>query len=125
MGKPIWAASLLLATAGFGQEYRLGSKVGDFSLNARKGDSVPFSALRGETTVLMFIATRCPVSNGYNDRMNAVFEEYSAKGVKFVFVNSNYNEPAAEVEEHAKSHLLLFPVYKAFGCPIKKKKRTS
>jgi hypothetical protein len=43
--------------------------------------------------------------------MNAVYKDYSAKGVKFIFVNSNASEPAAKVAEHAKAHF-DFPVYK-------------
>jgi len=73
---------------------------------------VRYFALKGDTTVVVFVATKCPISNGYNERMNAVYKDYTAKGVHFVFVNANNNEPPAEVEEHAKAHALAFPVYK-------------
>jgi len=33
--------------------------------------------------------------------MNDLYRDYSAKGVRFVFVNANQNEKPAEVEEHA------------------------
>jgi peroxiredoxin len=108
-------ACLLLAAGLFGQEFKLGSKVGDFTLHDLKGGAVPFSSLRGSTTVVVFVATKCPISNGYNERMNAVYRDYSPRGVKFVFVNANSNEPAAEVAEHAASHTLAFPVYKDDG----------
>jgi cytochrome oxidase Cu insertion factor (SCO1/SenC/PrrC family) len=76
------------------------------------GKTVPFSALKGDITVVTFISTQCPVSNSYNDRMNAIFKDYSAKGVKFIFVNANRTESPSEVEEHAKSVGFAFPVYK-------------
>jgi peroxiredoxin len=60
----------------------------------------------------MFIATQCPVSNAYNDRMKAVYNEYVPKGVKFVVINSNSSEPAAEVRLHAATHNFPFAVYK-------------
>ena len=111
-------ASLLWAAAASGQEFKLGSKVGDFNVLDGKGKTVAFSSLRGETTVVMFVATKCPISNGYNERMDAVYRDYSAKGVKFVFINSNFTEPAQEVEEHRQAHSLTFPVYKDDGSTV-------
>lgn len=110
--KRLSLAALSLAFAAFGQEYKVGSKVADFSFQDLKGQPVSFSSLKGDTTVVMFVSTKCPVSNAYNERMNALYKEYSARGVKFVFLNSNQNEPPAEVEEHARTHGLAFRVYK-------------
>ena len=101
-----------LAGLAYGQEFKLGSKVADFTVTDLKGAPASYAALKGERTVVIFIATRCPVSNAYNDRMNAIYDEYSAKGVHFVFINANYTEPAPEVERHAHEHGLHFPVYK-------------
>jgi len=61
---------------------------------------------------VIFVSTSCPISNGYNDRMKAVYHDYSARGVHFIFINANNNEPAAEVAEHAKAHGFPFAVYK-------------
>ena len=94
------------------QEYRLGAKAGDFAITDLKGARVNFSSLKGDITVVMFISTKCPVSNGYNERMEALYKDYTSKGVKFVFINANYNEPPAEVEEHSRMHGFSFPVYK-------------
>src|SRR5690242_2848257 len=105
-------AAVLVAGALAGQEFKLGSTVNDFSLTDLKGGSVSYAALKGDVTVVMFIATKCPISNGYNDRMNALYRDYTAKGVKFVFINANASEPAAEVDEHARAHHFDFPVYK-------------
>lgn len=109
-----WLA-ISLALAGIlthAQEFKLGSKVTDFEIQDLSGKAVSFASLRGPVTVLTFISTKCPISNGYNDRMNSIYKEYSAKGVKFVFVNANRDEPSREVQEHAQSVGFGFPVYK-------------
>jgi thiol-disulfide isomerase/thioredoxin len=94
------------------QQFTLGGKVTDFELQTAAGSAVSFSKLAGDTTVVMFIATKCPVSNDYNGRMKALYNDYAGKGVKFVFVNSNASEPGAEVAEHAKAQGFQFTVYK-------------
>jgi peroxiredoxin len=94
------------------QEFKLGSQVTDFSIQDLDGKPVAFSTLRGPITVVTFIATQCPVSNSYNQRMNAIYQDYSSKGVKFIFVNANRTEPASEVREHAKRVGFAFPVYR-------------
>lgn len=100
-----------LSAALLGQDFKLGSKVEEFTVHDLNGTPVQFSSLRGPATVVTFVSTQCPVSNSYNDRMNAIYKDYSARGVKFVFINANRTEPAAEVAEHAKRHF-AFPVYK-------------
>src|SRR5712692_1604041 len=108
-----FAASLIvMASALCGQEFKVGSKIPDFNFQDLDGKTMALSTLRGPVTVITFIATQCPVSNAYNDRMNAVYKDYTAKGVKFVFLNANKTEPPSEVREHAKSVGLVFPVYK-------------
>lgn len=109
------AAVFLGALAIQGQEFHLGSPVSDFQVLDLQGVSHSFSSLKGDTTVVIFISTRCPVSNAYNQRMDSLYRNYSAKGVKFIFVNANFNEAAKEVAEHAKQAGFTFPVYKDSG----------
>jgi peroxiredoxin len=104
----VWACTAFL----FGQEFKLGSKVDDFTLTDVKGNPVQLSSLQGDLTVITFIATQCPVSNAYNDRMKAIYNDYASKGVKFVFINPNNTEPASEVESHARQNGFPFAVYK-------------
>ena len=103
--------SLVLA-ATLAAQVQVGGTVAGFKLTELNGKAADFASFQGATTVVTFISTQCPVSNDYNDRMNAVYRDYSAKGVKFVFVNSNSTEPAAEVGEHARRVNFAFPVYK-------------
>lgn len=91
---------------------RIGAPIGDFSLTSPQGAEERFSQLKGDTTVVLFVSTKCPVSNRYNARMIDLYKQYSDKGVRFVFVNSNTNEPAAEVETHSRQIDFPFPVYK-------------
>ena len=72
--------SLVLAAPAFAQQFKPGSPVTDFDIANLKGEQVKYSALKGDTTVVIFISTACPISNGYNDRMKAVYNDYSAKG---------------------------------------------
>jgi len=62
--------------------------------------------------VLMFIATQCPVSNAYNERMVLLYKEYASKGISFIGINSNKQEPVEEIKEHAKEHGFSFPILK-------------
>ena len=113
--KRVMLCALLLAAAAGAQELKPGSKVPDFTLADLKGNPVNWAALKGDTTVIVFMATECPISNGYNDRMNALYREYAPKGVKFVFINANATETPERVEEHARQHNFAFPVYKDQG----------
>jgi thiol-disulfide isomerase/thioredoxin len=108
--------ALLVATPAIhAQQFHLGAPVSDFQVLDLQGGAHAFSSLKGDTTVVVFIATRCPVSNAYNQRMESLYKDYSAKGIKFVFVNANFNEPAEEVADHARQVGFTFPVYKDSG----------
>lgn len=99
---------------------QLGQPIPNFQLP--RADNGKAESLYGDrkqkVTVVMFIATRCPVSNAYNERMRAIAQEYMAKGVRFVGINSNVIEPTQEVAEHAKQHGFPFPVLKDEGNKI-------
>jgi peroxiredoxin len=111
----IAAAFTAFAALAAGQEFRIGAKVADFTLADASGASVAYSSLRGETTVAMFVSTQCPISNAYNDRMTQLYNDYAGRGVRFVFINSNRTESAAEVADHRNSNAFPFAVYKDPG----------
>ena len=105
------AAATLLAASVHAEEFRLGSKVTNFTLQNVQGGTVDFQSLKGDVTVVAFISTQCPISNDYNERMIALQKDYGQK-VRFVFVNANSTEPAEVVASHAKQVNFNFPVYK-------------
>jgi peroxiredoxin len=92
-----------------------GDRAPEFSLpRAGEGASLSLAQERQAhaATVVMFISTRCPVSNAYDERMEALEKDYGAKGVRFIGVNSNFNEPVAEIVSHAREHGFTFPIVK-------------
>jgi thiol-disulfide isomerase/thioredoxin len=112
MKKTIVIALALSAAILSAQEFKTGSQVTDFQVRDLDGKAVSFSALKGPITVVTFIATQCPVSNSYNQRMIELYKDYAPKNVKFIFVNANRSEPASEVRQHAQRVGFAFPVYK-------------
>jgi len=97
----------------------IGAVIDDFTLPDADGVSHSLASLKGKNgTVLIFIATKCPVSNGYNDRMAKLAEDYKAKGINVIGINSNSSEPAAEVKSHAAEKGLKFAILKDDGNKI-------
>ena len=104
--------AVFASVVAFGQEFKIGAPVANFALSDVKGKQVGFLDLRGDLTLVVFIATQCPVSNAYNGRMKELYNDYAPKGVKFVVINSNASEPASEVEAHSAKNRFQFAVYK-------------
>src|SRR5436190_7961929 len=87
----------------------IGAMIDDFKLPDADGAEHSLKSLMGKNgAVVIFIATRCPVSNAYNDRMERLAQDYKAKGISVIGVNSNNNEPASEVKSHAAEKHLSF-----------------
>ena len=91
----------------------IGTTVEDFKLADAEGREHALSSLKGKNgTVLIFIATRCPVSNAYNERMQKLSEDYRARGVSVVGINANATESADDIRAHAKEKGLGFVILK-------------
>jgi len=113
---PLVVATLLSSSLGVAAPVAIGDKLSPFSLKSYDGKTVDLASYSGRKAVaLIFVATRCPVSNAYNERMEAIAKEYSAKGVAFVAINANKEESPAEIAEHAKAHGFSFPILKDAG----------
>ncbi len=108
------ALPLLACVPLFAQQAGIGTKLGDFALADLDGKTTPV-AVSGGVTVVVFISTRCPISNDYHERMNGVYADYRARGVRFYFANANANEPVAEMRAHAKEAGFGFPVFRDAG----------
>src|SRR5215203_44734 len=121
---PILLASLFVITAAvFASGSRaegevpappaIGATVEDFTLPDVDNKDRSLKSLAGKNgTVLLFIAVQCPVSNAYNERMEKLAQDYKAKGIAVVGINSNAAEDAAAVKAHAGEHKLSFPILK-------------
>lgn len=126
----LFLASLLViafaAIAGIGRNGNdlpappaIDTKIDDFKLPDADGTEHSLSSLKGKNgAVLIFIATRCPISNGYNERMQKLAEDYKAKGINVIGINSNVNEPASEVKSHAAEKHLRLTILKDEGNKI-------
>ena len=115
-----FAVAALALILGAGAASAAGLTVGQtlqpFKMKQASGQDLDLAALQGRKAyVLAFIATQCPVSNAYNTRMAAFAKEYDSRGVAFIGINSNRQEPPAEIVEHAKKNGFSFPVLKDDG----------
>ena len=119
---PIVLISAILMSAGLlSAAPSIGGRAPDFSLPPASGGRPVILSQelpKHRVTVLMFIATRCPYSNGYNGRMEKLSADYSGQNVAFLGINSNEGEPAAAVVEHARLHGLTFPILKDAGSSV-------
>ncbi len=95
---------------------KIGEKMADFSLRDVSGKPHSLYEFKGKKAVaVIFIATRCPYSNAFNQVMANLAREYAERGVAFVGINANKTEPVAEVAGHARTHGLGFLVLKDEG----------
>src|SRR3984893_4933325 len=98
---PLFLASILIvafaAVAGSGRNGSdlptppaIGTTIDDFKLPDADGAEHSLKSLAGKNgAVVIFIATKCPVSNAYNDRMEKLAQDYKAKGINVIGINSN------------------------------------
>ncbi|HEU4433930.1 MAG TPA: redoxin domain-containing protein, partial [Pyrinomonadaceae bacterium] len=77
----------------------IGATIEDFTLPDVDGTERSLKLLAGKKgTVLLFIAVQCPVSNAYNERMEKLAQDYKARGIAVIGINSNVKEDAAAVK---------------------------
>lgn len=94
----------------------IGSAVEDFSLPGVDGSNHTLNSLKGSNgSVLIFISVQCPVSNGYNERMEAMAQAYGKRGINVIGINSNASEGADAVKAHAAEKHFTFAVLKDAG----------
>ena len=94
----------------------IGSTITDFTLPDASGAGHSLASLKGRNgSVLIFIAVQCPVSNAYNERMEKLAQDYKARGITVIGINSNSPESAADVKDHAAKNNLTFTILKDNG----------
>ena len=91
----------------------VGGKVENVQLTKLKGEPASLYDFAGRSgTLVIFVATRCPVSNDYNQRMADLAREFTARGFAVLGINANRNEPPDEVARHAAEKGLGFTIVK-------------
>ncbi|HET6671687.1 MAG TPA: thioredoxin family protein [Pyrinomonadaceae bacterium] len=94
----------------------IGATIADFTLPDANGKEHSLASLAGKNgSVLIFIAVQCPVSNAYNERMEKLAQDYKAKGINVIGINSNVAESADAVKAHAAEKHLTFTILKDAG----------
>lgn len=117
------ALVFVIASVAFASEVpappAIGSTIEEFSLPDLDGTERSLKSLAGKNgTVLLFIAVQCPVSNAYNERMEKLAQDYKAKGISVIGINSNVAEDSAACKAHAAENKLTFPILKDPGNKI-------
>lgn len=94
----------------------IGATIADFTLTDAAGAAHTLASLEGKNgTVLIFVATQCPVSNAYNDRMEKLAQDFKARGINVVGINANSTETASDIKDHAAKNNLTFTILKDSG----------
>ena len=103
---------------GFGKEkvekVELDTVVKDFTLQNPDGTAHALYKLNKEksATVVLFLATQCPIATDYAERIVALIKAYEAQNVQFIGINSNKQEKVEEISEYSEKHGFEFPVLK-------------
>ncbi|HDS74802.1 MAG TPA: thioredoxin family protein [Firmicutes bacterium] len=91
-------------------------RVENFTLESYDGKTHSLDQYRDSVaTVVMFIATQCPISNAYNQRIVSLVREYQPRGFQFLGINSNRQESVVEIKGHALGAGFTFPILKDEG----------
>lgn len=90
----------------------VGEPAPDFTLRDLAGRKHELAGYRGKITVIAFLATKCPISNDYNERVRAIAEEYGAKGIVFLGINASSDETVEMARAHAERNGFRFPLLK-------------
>jgi peroxiredoxin len=112
----LFLSLLLISAFAIGACFNSAQKPGaieNFTLQDYNGNQHSLSDYQDSlATVILFVATECPVSNAYNERMENIYQEYASKGFAFLGINSNKAEFVDRIKEHAEDNSLTFPILK-------------
>jgi peroxiredoxin len=91
----------------------IGSKMPALKLTTLSGQTTDLASNANKNGILViFVSVQCPVSNAYNERMEALAQEWRSRGFGVVGINSNRTETPEAVAAHAREHGLTFPILK-------------
>jgi peroxiredoxin len=97
----------------------LAKPIANFSLLNTSGQPVRFSDFKDKkAVVVVFVGTECPINNAFMPRLAELQRAYAPKGVQFLAINSNMQDSAAAVAEHARKFAVPFPVLKDSGSKV-------
>lgn len=89
----------------------IGQPVADFKLPDVDGKERSLASVKGENgTVLIFISAQCPMVRAYNERIEKLAQDYRARGVNVVGINSNVTESTEDIKRHISDNNFSFVV---------------
>ena len=99
------------------EKVALDTIVKDFTLKDAEGAPHALYQVDEEkpVTVVLFLATQCPIATDYAERIADLVKTYGEKRekkVRFIGINSNKQETIEEIAEYSKKHGFEFPVLK-------------
>ena len=96
------------------EKIKLDAVVKDFTLKDAEDTDFTLYKLSKEkqATVVLFLATQCPIATDYADRIVNLVKVYDKKNVQFIGINSNKQEKVAEILAYSQKHGFEFPVLK-------------
>ncbi len=88
----------------------VGATVDNFALVDTNGAEKSFNDLKGKNgAILVFVSAQCPVVKQYNERISKFADDFAAKGINVIGINSNHTESLEWVKSHAAENY-KFPV---------------
>ena len=106
----VFALFVSFGNVGQADSFAVGSTLENFKLVDTNGAEKSFNDLKGKNgAILVFLSTQCPVVKGYNERIVKLADDYAAKGINVIGINSNATESAEKVKAHA-AEKYKFPV---------------
>jgi len=97
----------------------IGSTIKNFKLPDTNGKEQSLASLKGKNgTVFIFISAQCPVVKAYNERMEKLAQDYTARGINVVGINSNSTETVDDMKAHAANYKLSFMMLQDKGNKI-------
>ena len=96
------------------EKVKLDAVVKDFRLKDTEGTDFTLYKLSEEkqVTVVLFLATQCPIATDYTERIVNLVKVYDEKNVQFIGINSNKQEKVEEILAYSKKHGFEFPMLK-------------
>ena len=89
----------------------IGAKIENFSLADTDGKQRSFKDLKGKNgALIVFMSAQCPVVKVYADRINALANDFGAKGITVIGMNSNATESLDYVKTNMTERSYSFPM---------------
>ncbi len=97
----------------------IGQPVADFKLPDVNGKEQSLTSVRGKNgTALIFISAQCPVVKAYAERIEKLAQDYRARGVNIIGINSNSTESVDYMKEQIANEKFSFVILKDSGNKI-------